>query len=731
MTACASRSHFRSRNWRPKPALVLVAIALIALCVDQSHPSQRHPLRTGTVFASAQNIVGKFATRTKLDKKDKKKKKKKRPFWRNRSEEMKEDAADDAEDLVCETPEETHTGFFQSVEVGFEDVRMVLRQKKKRKADRVILDGSIRGVAKPGRMLAIMGPSGSGKSTLLHAVSGKVKQDKKISLYGKRHVNGTPLTGDSRIPLAFIEQEVSFFPHMTVKETLDFQVELKMGAVLKTKAERDGLVKDLMNQLGLTKSANTIVGNAKVRGLSGGERKRLSIATEMISSPPLIFLDEPTSGLDSFQATQVIETLRTLANQGKTVVAVIHQPSQHTFQLFDDLLLISEGRQMYFGEISKVRQYMTDLGYGCEPEVGTAEHVLDCVSRAVGADAEAERLSGERIENIATAAKEHASEWVVFGNGGEKEGGSDSGKNHPKKMKHIIDRSAAHPGTNILRQFKLLMGRSVQELLRGKAAIIIKVMQQVSLGLIYGGIYTFDDSQASIMDRFGLLSLIVIGATNMATAQTIRSFPKEKAIVSGEMASGMYRTFPYFISKAISEIPLIGLLNGIFGSIIYPLVRLQKQKGKFQKFLGLTTLHNLASEAVGLLIGSVAPSSDVALALFPPIIILNIIFDGKNISEENTPYLLKWVNKIGLIRWGFTGLAVNEFEGLEFSSSGPFRGPVAKTGQEALARFGLDGKSLDEVVGAQMKVVVGCWLLSFVGLSLTRQKFEVMKNPLK
>ena len=231
------------------------------------------------------------------------------------------------------------------------------------------------------------------------------------------------------------------------------------------------------------------------------------------------------------------------------------------------------------------------------------------------------------------------------------------------------------------------------------------------------------------MDRFGLLSLIIIGATNMAMAGTIRSFPKEKSIVSTELASSLYRTFPYFISKAISELPLIGVFNAIFGSLIYPLAKLQK--GKFKKFLGLTTLHGISSEAVGLLIGSISPSSDVALALFPPIIVLNIIFDGKNISEENTPSLLRWVNQIGLIRWGFTGLAVNEFEGLAFSTGGPRRGPVVKTGEEALARFGLEGYTVEDVIRAQAKIIGGCWFLSFLGLALTRQKYEVMQNPTK
>lgn len=345
----------------------------------------------------------------------------------------------------------------------------------------------------------------SGKSTLLHAIAGKLKEDKKVSLSGKRYINNVPIDGTSQVPSAFIEQEVSFFPHMTVRETLDFQVELKMGAVLKTKAERDDLVNDLLNQLGLTKSANTIVGNAKVRGLSGGERKRLSIACEMISSPSMIFLDEPTSGLDSYQATQVIETLRTLADQGKTVVSVIHQPSQHTFQLFDDLLLLSEGRMMYYGEVSKSRQYFTDLGYPALEEVGTAEFVLDCVSRVVGGDEEAQRASNERIEHIASEAAKNARVLVAFDQDADGAGSTIS-----KKMKHIIDRTTAHPGTNVFRQFRLLLGRSVQELLRGKAAILIKIAQQISLGLIYGGIYTMGNDQVRSLFLFVLQSMPLI-----------------------------------------------------------------------------------------------------------------------------------------------------------------------------------------------------------------------------
>jgi ABC-type multidrug transport system permease subunit len=214
---------------------------------------------------------------------------------------------------------------------------------------------------------------------------------------------------------------------------------------------------------------------------------------------------------------------------------------------------------------------------------------------------------------------------------------------------------------------------------------------------------------------------------NMATVATIKTFPKEKAIVSAEMAGNLYRTFPYFVAKALSEVPLVGVFNAIFAAIIYPITGLQK--GRFLNFLGLTTLHTLTSEAAGLLISSISPSSDVALSLFPPLVVLNIIFDGRNISEENTPRLLKWIPKVGLVRWAFEGLAVNEFSGLNFDPSGRMRGPIIKNGNDALASFGIEKRTLWEVVTAQRNIISICWLLSYLGISVTRQKFEVMQAP--
>uniref|UniRef100_A0A7S4ICV1 ABC transporter domain-containing protein n=1 Tax=Odontella aurita TaxID=265563 RepID=A0A7S4ICV1_9STRA len=148
-----------------------------------------------------------------------------------------DDEEEDEEEIVIEDDARMDRGFLKNVEIGFSDIRMTLKQKKKKKEDRIILDGSIRGKARPGRMLAIMGPSGSGKSTLVHALAGRIKDSSRVRLHGSRYVNGAPVAGDSQLPSAFIEQDVTFFPHMTVKETLDFRVELRLGKKIGPKRE--------------------------------------------------------------------------------------------------------------------------------------------------------------------------------------------------------------------------------------------------------------------------------------------------------------------------------------------------------------------------------------------------------------------------------------------------------------------------------------------------------------
>ena len=183
-------------------------------------------------------------------------------------------------------------------------------------------------------------------------------------------------------------------------------------------------------------------------------------------------------GLDSYQAGQVVYFLRKLADKGKTIIAVVHQPSQQIFSMFDDLLLISEGRQMYFGEVKNVRSHFEKLGYACDNDVGTAEHVLECISPNEGNGEEQSRLSKERIDLLADKATALSSTLALV----------DTTKlnQSSKKTKFSVGFGRIGPKVNIFRQFQLLFKRAFKESIRGKAKLIIQFVQQVSLGIIYG-----------------------------------------------------------------------------------------------------------------------------------------------------------------------------------------------------------------------------------------------------
>lgn len=173
--------------------------------------------------------------------------------------------------------------------MAFSGIALTLRQKKKEQSHKTILDGSIRGRAQPGRLLGIMGPSGSGKTSVLHAVAGRTAYQSNLDLTGRVHVNGRQQ--QQLLPAAFVVQEAVFFPYMTVRETVAFRVQLQLGSLLSAK-QREETIDSVLAQMGLAHVADTIVGDAKVRGISGGERKRLSIAVELVASPSVVVLDE-------------------------------------------------------------------------------------------------------------------------------------------------------------------------------------------------------------------------------------------------------------------------------------------------------------------------------------------------------------------------------------------------------------------------------------------------------
>ena len=186
---------------------------------------------------------------------------------------------------------------------------------------------------------------------------------------------------------------------------------------------------------------------------------------------------------------------------------------------------------------------------------------------------------------------------------------------------------------------------------------------------------------------------------------------------------------PYFASKVVAEAPLNALLSAMGGVCLYPLVGLQRTRAKFLAFLGTLTLEGFASGALGLLLGAAAPSTDTALAMFPPLLVLMIIFNGFNIAEESTPRALRWIPKVSFIRWCSEGLAVNEFSGLKFDCDRGPRAPCTQTGEEALARLSFEHSSVRRAALAQSTIIGGCYAATLGVLQRNRPRYMTIIPP--
>ncbi|OMO70098.1 ABC transporter-like protein [Corchorus olitorius] len=252
---------------------------------------------------------------------------------------------------------------------------------------RRLLNG-LTGFAEPGRIMAIMGPSGSGKSTLLDALAGRLSGN--VVMTGNVLLNGKKKRLDYG-SVAYVTQEDILLGTLTVRETITYSAYLRLPSSMSRK-DIDGIVEGTIMEMGLQECADRLIGNWHLRGVSGGEKKRLSIALEILTRPHLLFLDEPTSGLDSASAFFVIQTLRTVCRDGRTVISSIHQPSSEVFSLFDDLFLLSGGEQVYFGEAKMAAKFFAEAGFPCPSRRNPSDHFLRCINSDF--DIVAETLKG-------------------------------------------------------------------------------------------------------------------------------------------------------------------------------------------------------------------------------------------------------------------------------------------------------------------------------------------------
>ena len=612
--------------------------------------------------------------------------------------------------------------------------------KKQRTSTKVLDD--MTGAAMPRHFVALMGPTGSGKTSLLNCLSGRIPK-KDGTLTGEILVDGKARNEKiyrSR-QVAYVMQEELLFPHLTVMETFMLHAKLRLPQSMKIE-EKTRLVRSLILELGLKAVENSKIGRPGgfPRGLSGGERKRANIGIEMVANPEALFLDEPTSGLDSFQAQNVVRALQDLAAHGRTVVCTIHQPRSSIFKLFDQLLLISEGKMLYIGDSEKAVEYFAKLSFMCPDLTNPADFFMDITSMDRRSEV-AEKNSRDRLRLFANKCEERelgenavklagAMNSSLFGNGNAGGGsGSNNSKNRKKKGEdNTLVNEYQGRGANWFQQFALLMDRSLREQKRNVIGIFVPIVIDVIYALILSALYRdLGKDQQGVQDRIGCLFFICLNVAYTSALPAINLFAGEKAVIGRERSSGAYSCSAYYISKYIAELPKL-LPRLFFCALVYNVVGFREGAEYFWTFVSIIICEALAAQALGIFMAASLPVG-AALALGPASITIFTLFGGIYLNVDSIPKGAGWIKYIDFIYYAFSALAANEFGGdVKFTClEGEIR--CLENGREILELYSFENVKVGTQVGAQFGLQLGIQFLAFWFLKRGQEAYMALNIP--
>lgn len=544
-------------------------------------------------------------------------------------------------------------------------------KKNSDSSHKTILHG-ISGYVRAGTMLAVMGSSGAGKTTLLNLLAGRISS-KGAHASGEVLVNGEPRNYHQFKKLAaYVLQDDDMFAELTVEEQLTYAALLRLPARIPRK-KKLARVSRVIQELGLSKARNTMVGNEIVRGVSGGERKRVNIGTELVTDPSLLFLDEPTTGLDAFNALNVMLSLRQLASNGRTIVSTIHQPRSTIFALFDQLCLLSEGRIMYFGPARDAVSYFAALNFHNPANFNPADFFLDLLS-IDPRSAQREASTRARIKYISEKYSEQAekAEPVVSSQDDIESGARNASPSAHHDEDERVEFKDSDYQTSWFNEFSVLCGRSVKLVFRERAANGARLGQTlffaVLLGLIWLSNGRVDDSKGnpsaeqSLQSVVGILFFISINQSFGGVFAVIFGFPLERSVVTRERAANTYRTSSYFLSKTMTDIPKTLFFNVLFSCILYWMVGLRADAGSFFLFTIVVFLTAFVAESLATAISILTGDAQAASAIIPVFVIMALLFAGFFIEPDEIGDWISWARYLSFIFYAFNAMAKIQFE---------------------------------------------------------------------
>ncbi|XP_043269559.1 ATP-binding cassette sub-family G member 1-like [Venturia canescens] len=492
-----------------------------------------------------------------------------------------------------------------------------------RKSSKLILRG-VSGQFRSGELTAILGPSGAGKSTLLNILAG----------YRCDGTNGSiTINGCSRDVREFkkfscyIMQEDLVQPQLTVFEAMCFAADLKLGKSL-SETEKRSIVDEILETLRLNSARDTVT-----ERLSGGERKRLSIALELVNNPPVIFLDEPTTGLDEMSSTQCVDLLRRVAQGGRTVICSVHTPSASIFKKFDQVYVVASGQCVYRGTSDNVVPFLEQIGAYCPKHYNPADFLIEVSSEEYGS---------EYVERMVNNVE---SKYPIVPIKKWEKNSSLVKRDVPKILWH--------------EQFFTLFRRRMLQCYRDRNYLYMKMSLHVFLGFIIGGLFLdIGNDGSKTLFNFGFCFTCLIVFLYVPMLPVLLHYPTEVQLVKREYFNRWYNLSPYFCSMSIANIPAQFILSLVYLSMVYVITGQPLELSRCAMFFTTCLLCVFIAESMGLAIAStlsIVNGMFVGPALTVPLMLVAVQGMG---STDPLPIYRTLVMYISYIRYGLEGLII-------------------------------------------------------------------------
>ncbi|KAL2243421.1 pleiotropic drug resistance protein 1 [Sesamum indicum] len=521
--------------------------------------------------------------------------------------------------------------------------------------NKLVLLKGVSGTFRPGVLTALMGVSGAGKTTLMDVLAGRktggyIDGTITISGYPKKQETFSRISG-------YCEQNDIHSPHVTVHESLLYSAWLRLAPEVDVET-RKMFIEEVMELVELTPLRGALVGLPGVTGLSTEQRKRLTIAVELVANPSIIFMDEPTSGLDARAAAIVMRTVRNTVDTGRTVVCTIHQPSIDIFEAFDELFLLKRGgEEIYAGPLGRhstqlIKYFegipgVSKIKDGYNPATWMLEVTASAQEMALGIDfaqvyknSELYRRNKALISELSTPRP------------GMKEPNFPTRYSQPF---HI--------------QCMACLWKQHWSYWRNPLYTAIRFLFTIFIAVSFGSMFwDLGSKRNSVQDIFNCIgsmyaSVLFLGIQNYVSVQPVVAV--ERTVFYRERAAGMYSSLPYAIAQVAIEFPYIFSQAAVYGSIVYVMMGFERTAAKFFWYIYFMYLTLSYFTFYGMMTVSVAPNHHISTIIGAGFISTWNLFSGFIVPRPKIPVWWRWYYWACPVAWTLYGLATSQLGDVE------------------------------------------------------------------